>query len=378
MNTDQAKKLDLPQIMSRLGYEPVRSVKGGNELWYNSPFRAEKEPSFHTSFLGGKWIWNDFGDDGGTVIDFIMRLENYSSVQDALSFLTRMFQGHLFDPPVGRVGGSSTKTSTALPFSFQQQSDSGAAGQKFLEPTLELVAVKPLQSPLIFKYLGGRGIGEELAKSYLSLIQYRNHKRPSAKPFFAFGQKNIEGGWEIRSASDGSGKFKSALICRSITVHPGTEQGRGTVNVFEGMLDHLSLLTMLGSSRLKGDALIMNALSSYERTKTYIEAEGYSQINLFLDNNRPGQDAAQVFADDFGGRVLNHSLTFAPHVDLNDALVAGHRPDFLRKDLLRSRDLRFCCQIASPCIHGYVRQLCFDDRDYTTGSRIRPKPYDLR
>nr|WP_256534371.1 toprim domain-containing protein [Lewinella sp. JB7] len=94
------------------------------------------------------------------------------------------------------------------------------------------------------------------------------------------------------------------------------------------MLDHLSLLTLLGTSRLKGDAIIMNALSSYQRSKSYIEEQGYTRIDLFLDNNAPGQEAAQVFVDDFGDAVFNHSSSFAPHTDLNDALRAGFRPRF--------------------------------------------------
>jgi DNA primase len=91
MNSFEAKKLNLPEIMSRLGHEPISIKKGGNEYWYNSPFRAEKDASFHTSYLGGKWIWNDFGDSGGTVIDFILRHENMTMVSDALKFLDDMY-----------------------------------------------------------------------------------------------------------------------------------------------------------------------------------------------------------------------------------------------------------------------------------------------
>ena len=64
MNSEQAKKLSLPDILSRLGHQPTEIKNGGNEYWYRSPFRKEKEASFHTSFLGGKWIWNDFADSG--------------------------------------------------------------------------------------------------------------------------------------------------------------------------------------------------------------------------------------------------------------------------------------------------------------------------
>ena len=67
MNSYQAKKLNLPEIMARLGYQPTKEAKGGIEYWYNSPFRAEKEASFHTTYKGGKWIWNDFGDTSSAV-----------------------------------------------------------------------------------------------------------------------------------------------------------------------------------------------------------------------------------------------------------------------------------------------------------------------
>ena len=91
MNSYQAKQLNLPDLMGRLGYEPTSIKKEGKEYWYLSPFRKEKDASFHTSFLGGKWIWNDFGDRGGTVIDFVMRHENYHNVSDALLFLDKFY-----------------------------------------------------------------------------------------------------------------------------------------------------------------------------------------------------------------------------------------------------------------------------------------------
>ena len=58
MNSYQAKQLNLPDLMGRLGYEPTSIKKEGKEYWYLSPFRKEKDASVHTSFLGGKWIWN--------------------------------------------------------------------------------------------------------------------------------------------------------------------------------------------------------------------------------------------------------------------------------------------------------------------------------
>jgi len=43
MNAKQAKLIPLPEILERLGHQPVKEIRG--ELWYYTPFRAEKEPS---------------------------------------------------------------------------------------------------------------------------------------------------------------------------------------------------------------------------------------------------------------------------------------------------------------------------------------------
>ncbi len=326
MNTKQAKQLSLPEIMSRLGYEPVKSVKNGRELWYNSPFRKEQEPSFHTSYLGGKWIWNDFGDTGGTVIDFVMRHENFSQVKDALTYLERMFQGHFFEKPVGRAGGFST-SGPAL-FSFQQQSGRAAASDfsedDAPERQLEFIEAHPLKNPVIFTYLEReRRIPRALARHYLAEVKYWNRSKPKSKhkPFFAFGMKNEAGGYEIRAASDAY-SFKSALITRDITLIRG-RGGEQAVNIFEGMTDFLSLLTLIGTRQLKGDAIVMHSLSSFGRTVEKIREEGYARINTFLDNNDPGRQHTERFKEAFPKLVTSWSARFAPHTDLNDALKAG-------------------------------------------------------
>ena len=162
------------------------------------------------------------------------------------------------------------------------------------------------------------------------MVQYRNNSQnASDRLYFGFGQKNLSGGWEVRSASDSQkGKFKSALIIRDITVHAGSEQGRGAVSVFEGVLDHLSLLEMIGVDQLRGDSIVMNALSSYNRTKAYIEEQGYTRIDLFLDNNASGEKVTLKFQEDFGDIVFDQSVLYHPHIDLNDCLVAGDIPSF--------------------------------------------------
>lgn len=313
MNADQAKRLDFPEFLSRLGYYPKETKKEGRELFYISPLRSEKTASFHVSFTDGVWLWHDFGDGSkGSIIDFVMMHQNIPTIAEALSYLRRQYHGDLFTSP--------SKNPAHPSFSFQRKAPQGRENSD-----LEFVGVKPLQSPVIFKYLEGRRIDVERAKRYLLLVHYRNRKRPSGKPYFAFGQQNLSGGYEIRSANDGTGKFKSALICRDVTLWKGSDPATQTVNIFEGMLDHISLLVMYNVMSLKGDSLIMNSLNSYERTLAVIRERGYTAVNLFLDNDVEGQKTAARFQVELGDMVTDRAQLYQGHKDINAALVAGHQ-----------------------------------------------------
>jgi hypothetical protein len=43
MNAAQAKKIPLKEILAKLGFQPIKTFKGGEELAFLSPFRKEKE-----------------------------------------------------------------------------------------------------------------------------------------------------------------------------------------------------------------------------------------------------------------------------------------------------------------------------------------------
>lgn len=315
MNSEQAKKIAFPDLLARLGFHPVKIEKNGRELWYKSPFREEKEASFHTTFIRDKWVWKDFGDTGGTVIDFAIRYQNLSTVREALDWLGLMTQGHLFESPrLERVGEESKGSDL---FSFHQQ------GQNFSQNSatgrdLEFLDAHPIANPAIHNYLEKeRLIPANLADMYLVEVKYRN--QVTGKDYFAFGMKNEGGGYEVRVASD-KYAFKSALIVRDVTLIKGTSPERGIINVFEGMIDFLSLLVMLNCKRLAGDALVMHSLSSFHRTVELIRAGSYQSVNTFLDNDTPGKKATEDFKTEFPGLVTCQSEMYANYKDLNEAL----------------------------------------------------------
>ena len=310
MNTEQAKNLSLPDLLEKLGYAPAKVKKGGAELWYKSPFRKEEEPSFHISIgRAGFWIWKDFGDEGGTVIDFAMRYAGVSTVREALVFLDRY-----------GVAANRHEASTPTLFSFHQQ-DHREAVENILEKShLELLSVEELKNPIIIQYLTQeRGLNASLLPRYLHEVRYRNNE--TGKDYFAFGMKNEAGGFEIRVATNRY-SFKSALPSRDITRIIGKISGTESVTVFEGMTDFLSLLTIRQVEQPSYDAIIMHSLTSYHRTTAMIRDLGYETIHTYLDNNPAGQETTQRLQEAFGARIYSCSSVFAPYVDLNDALRA--------------------------------------------------------
>ena len=300
MNVEQAKQLSLPVLMSRLGYEPIKSVKGGYELWYQSPFRKEKEPSFHTSYLGGQWIWNDFADCGGTIIDFVLRHENMSRVSEALKFLSNF--------------------SNIKPRKRQQRKDLFSSQQHFSERQLEFIEAKEIEHPAILQYLiQTRKIDEQIAKRYFKEIWYRN--KVSGKEYFGFGMQNQSGGWEVRSAQD-EYPFKSALINRDITIIPGFKPHFKFINIFEGMTDFVSLLTLMKTDQFPEDSIVLHSLSSLPKAIEHIEQHTIDTVYAYLDNNPSGKKGLETLISSLSMKVSNESSSFLPHEDLNDFLIS--------------------------------------------------------
>lgn len=83
MNCKTAKQINMVDFLIRLGYQPQKT--NNNDIWFFSPFRCEKTPSFKINKIMG--IWYDFGEGrGGTIIDFIMRLKQ-CNLKEALNYL---------------------------------------------------------------------------------------------------------------------------------------------------------------------------------------------------------------------------------------------------------------------------------------------------
>ncbi len=68
MKCAEGNKLDLVEYLFSLGFTPTKIR--GNNYWYISPLRDEKEASFKID--RNKNVWYDHGaGKGGTVVDFV-------------------------------------------------------------------------------------------------------------------------------------------------------------------------------------------------------------------------------------------------------------------------------------------------------------------
>ena len=292
MNSYQAKQLNLPDLMGRLGYEPTSIKKEGKEYWYLSPFRKEKDASFHTSFLGGKWIWNDFGDRGGTVIDFVMCHESYHRVSDALFFLDNVFNQKALSITLN----SQKRKNQQIPLT---------------EKTLRLEKVNTLKNNSLIEYLTKeRAINFSIANLYLREIHFTN--TGNKKIYYALGMENMSGGYEIRNPF-----FKSSLGKKDITIVHG--QDRGEVSIFEGYLDFLSYLTDQNKSKLKGDVLILNSIVFSEKAANLILAQSYSKVFTFFDNDKKGAETLAFFQK-VPIKIISCNHLYSNHKDYNQFL----------------------------------------------------------
>jgi hypothetical protein len=307
MNTAQAKKLDFPKLLSKLGFEPVKIVKNGLELWYNSPFRREAIPSFHTSFLNGKWIWNDFGDTGGTVIDFAMRYQN-TDTKGALSFLDSVFQGVNFSKP-----------NTPTPLAQPKQSPN----------IFHLDRVQPIK--LMKDYVENqRGIDLEIANQYLVEVVFTNTE--TKKQSYAVGIKNVSEGYEVRNPY-----FKTCIGKKDFTFLKGKKND--SVCVFEGFLDFPScildisenpsdemakkLLLSVDGKALLPDVIILNTATFKQPVLEFIQKQNYKFVHGFWDNDKTGMALKLFFEEHLGThKVISWNHLYQLHKDYNEAIMA--------------------------------------------------------
>ncbi|WP_148270857.1 CHC2 zinc finger domain-containing protein [Haliscomenobacter hydrossis] len=264
MTVPEAKNIPLVDLLARLGHQPAEVRQGGNDVWYLSPFRQEKTPSFHIH--QGRNVWYDFGDgssEGGNLIDFVMRQQQCSFAR-AMAFLEKLYGRGVH---VASLWNQPSAVATVA-----------APGDKFL-----LDKVQPLQNQALRQYLQSRGIDPRIASHWVQEAYY--HHRDTRKQYFGIAFANGCGGYELRNPY-----FKTSLGAKGISFLGGKDATR--CSIFEGFFDFLAYLCLEGIQvDLPQDVLVLNSLSFQEQGFSLLESRDYHQVDSYLDNDEAGASA---------------------------------------------------------------------------------------
>lgn len=280
MNCKQFNSIKLEEVLASLGHLPTK--QNGKEAWYLNPFGTETQASFKLDKKLNLWYLHSEGI-GGNNTDFMMKYQN-TSAKEVLDWAEKQNFS-----------------------SFQPQND---IHLKKSTPNYQITEIKELQNENLKNYLRQRGFSQNVYPFIKEV-----HFTIGGKNLYAIGFENLSGGWELRNSF-----YKGSLMKKNISVinlnNENHEKNKNVV-VFEGFLDALSFVEM--KRFFKGDLLVMNSISLLNKTKNHLQ--NYSEIHLFLDNDRAGEICKNSILESFP-KAKDHSEIYLLHKDLNDYLLS--------------------------------------------------------
>ncbi|MCD8318773.1 MAG: toprim domain-containing protein [Paraprevotella sp.] len=271
------KRFPIEDFLARLGHHPVQ--RRANAVWYRSPYREERTPSFKVH--PERNLWFDFGEGKGGNI-FALAGEFIGSGD--------------FTMQVGYVAEVA-----GMPV---QEPRNNSAVRQPAGASFEDVEVLPLQNRALIRYLQERGIPSAIAIANCKEIHYTTH----GKRYFAVAFGNGSGGYEIRNPF-----FKGCVPPKDMTLLPS---GSTVCNVYEGFMDYLSARVLgIGNGE---DHLVLNSVSNV--AKAFRHLDGYGQIKCHFDNDEAGRRTLEALCARYGERVSDCSGVYGGCQDMNEHL----------------------------------------------------------
>ncbi|MBL7878883.1 MAG: toprim domain-containing protein [Chryseobacterium gambrini] len=277
MNCKQFNSVKLEEILVSLGHHPTKQNE--KEAWFLNPFYTETQASFKINKNLNYWYLHSEGI-GGNNTDFMMKYLK-ASVKEVLEWAEKQNFS-----------------------SFQSQKDYHS---KNSNPNYHINEIKELQNENLKIYLQQRG----LSPTVYSLVK-EVHFAIGEKKLYAIGFENLSGGWELRNQF-----YKGSLLKKDISVvnlNNNLKKNKNVV-VFEGFIDALSFVEM--KPFFNGDLLVMNSVSLLNRTNEFLK--NYSEIHLFLDNDKAGETCKNSILKSFP-EAKDYTEIYALYKDLNDYL----------------------------------------------------------
>jgi hypothetical protein len=282
LSYSNAKKIAITDYLGQLGFEPAR-VRG-NDYWYRSPFRSERDASFKVNVKMN--LWYDHGEGiGGTLLDLGSKLHSCTVKE----FVERLENSNLsFD---------RSPVNAKLP----------------PENRIEIISAYPLADGSLIEYLNGRKIDLQTAQDHCKEIEFKITKRT----YKAVGFRNNSGGFELRNTW-----FKGSSSPKDVTLF---KNGFENLIVTEGFIDYLSLHQLKDNNIQRdlkeSDHLILNSISFIRKALPVIKT--YKVRQLFLDNDQAAEKA-KAFLRASNIEFSDRSGFYAKHKDVNDLLTKSY------------------------------------------------------
>lgn len=293
MNASQAKAIPLAEFIDKLAERKDKSNR--KIIYYFSPFREERTPSFCVD--SSRNLWYDHGAGiGGSIIDLIMELKK-CDVSTALKQIDNIW--------------AKSAPQKFVPQKSVLQQRLPLKKTPFKEERLQILKVTQVWSRKLLAYAKSRGISDTLCKRWLKQIHFTS----GGKERFGLGMRNHEGGYSIRNQH-----VHRTSSPNSFTYLPAKKNG--PLYIFEGKFDFLSLLTLEGKEELNGDVIILNSVSNAQKAIAFIEShKNLKQVYTYLDNDKAGKKAEKAIKEAFPQlEVIPMSHTYQGFNDLNDYL----------------------------------------------------------
>ena len=280
MKYKDTKSIDIVAFLQKIGF----SGKLINSfVWYCSPLRDEKTASFVVDPAVNRW--RDFGTgQGGDLLDLVKLIYN-TDAPGALNILNSINPNEFL----------SFSRAITIP--------------KKKEPGIIINHVQPLVNKALIQYLINRKIPLSVARRYTEEAYYTvNNKR-----FFSIAFRNDKGGFELRNPY-----YKNCTSPKYYTTFqiPGNQE----LNLFEGFIDALSLLTFNQEQSFKENTIVLNSLSNLQFVIQLLSK--YDKINLYLDNDLAGQEAAEKIKALHPCTDDKAKILYPSYKDFNDFLLS--------------------------------------------------------
>ena len=301
VNVESLKALNLVDFLTE--HYQMKFHRVGNQYVCHSPFGEEKTPSFFVRLVNGHWLFKDFSSDcGGSIFDFVRIKENLAGFSEVLDYLQRMVSSMIRKPDNEGLSVGSE---------FMNEN-----GQSLYDVARLYEKFKGNDVSVCRQYLLNRGISEGLINTLVE-EDVLLHNRHRGRSYCCFAVRNPAGELVCLDNHQVDGADKFVLGRKGVFSMEFEALSRAeTVIVTEGIVDYLSVKTLMEDACKPGLALLGNQVR-FDK-----ELVGSVQVMVSaLDRDRGGFSAFLDLKDLFSHLQIK-SFDLEGHNDPNELLLA--------------------------------------------------------